>query len=675
MNFMNFKSAVAEQFSRMTKHQVFRTDVDGNTLWDTYLASFPEGSNPIYRKRREYDCSCCRQFIKAVGNAVIIREGQVVSLWDITVDDPEFQSVADAMSSAVKSFPIKDYFLHRENVAGTDKDFEDTVNGVQTWNHFFVNIPQILVAKSPEEKLGKWRTDRELFARALDTITMEAVDTVLELIAQNSLYRGAEHKHTVTVFKGILERHNQNDAHQRLLNTWLNTAATPMPVVGIRNSVIGTLLVDLSEGVDVDRAVTLFEVKVAPSNYKRPTAIVTKSMIESAKKTVEELGLTSALERRHATIGDISVNNVLFADYSAKPLMQDALDVFDKLAESVPEKTTRLSSKVEDVSIDVFLKDILPHATGVEVMMESRHSGNLVSLVAPVDPTAKPLFKWNNMFSWSYNGEMADSIKERVKQAGGNVTGDLCCRLSWFNTDDLDLHMVEPNGYEIYFGNRGRRSPGCGMLDVDMNAGYSSKLTRTPVENIFYTYALQMHEGNYRLFVKNFRRRETNDPGFTVELDFKGDVKTFNYPQAVRDNAVVEVARFSYTHKGGITIKNSLPMSEATRTVWNVPTNTFQKVNAIMLSPNFWDGQGVGNKHFFFMLDGCANETKARGFFNEFLRSDLDKHRKVIEMVGSKMLTDNSDKQLSGLGFSSTQKNSLLCKVTGSFTRVVNIVF
>lgn len=83
----------------------------------------------------------------------------------------------------------------------------------------------------------------------------------------------------------------------------------------------------------------------------------------------------------------------------------------------------------------------------------------------------------------------------------------------------------------------------------------------------------------------------------------------------------------------------------------------------------------MGNKHFFFMLDGCANETKARGFFNEFLRSDLDKHRKVIEMVGSKMLTDNSEKQLSGLGFSSTQKNSLFCKVTGSFTRVVNIVF
>ena len=53
MNFMNFKSAVAEQFSRMTKHQVFRTDVDGNTLWDTYLASFPEGSNPIYRKMVE----------------------------------------------------------------------------------------------------------------------------------------------------------------------------------------------------------------------------------------------------------------------------------------------------------------------------------------------------------------------------------------------------------------------------------------------------------------------------------------------------------------------------------------------------------------------------------------------------------------------------------------------
>jgi hypothetical protein len=95
----------------------------------------------------------------------------------------------------------------------------------------------------------------------------------------------------------------------------------------------------------------------------------------------------------------------------------------------------------------------------------------------------------------------------------------------------------------------------------------------------------------------------------------------------------------------------------------------------MMMSPNFWDDKTVGNKHYFFMLDGCLNDGKARGFFNEFFKEELTPHRKVLEMVGSKMRTDESDRQLSGLGFSSTQRNSVLCRVKGSFNRVVKITF
>jgi hypothetical protein len=95
----------------------------------------------------------------------------------------------------------------------------------------------------------------------------------------------------------------------------------------------------------------------------------------------------------------------------------------------------------------------------------------------------------------------------------------------------------------------------------------------------------------------------------------------------------------------------------------------------MMLSPNFWNGHGVGNKHYFFMLDGCLNDGQARGFYNEFLRAELDKHRKVIELVGSKMKAESSADQISGLGFSSTQRNELLVKVKGSFNRTVKVIF
>ena len=55
------------------------------------------------------------------------------------------------------------------------------------------------------------------------------------------------------------------------------------------------------------------------------------------------------------------------------------------------------------------------------MLLETKHASNLVSLIAPVDPTSGRLLKWDNNFSWTYNGDMADSIKERVKAAGGAV--------------------------------------------------------------------------------------------------------------------------------------------------------------------------------------------------------------------------------------------------------------
>jgi len=168
----------------------------------------------------------------------------------------------------------------------------------------------------------------------------------------------------------------------------------------------------------------MFESKTAPTNYKRPTALVTKAMIAKAQETVNELGLTTALDRRYATIDDITVNNLLFADREAKK----AMNVFDQLTDSTAVDLKKLG-KVEEVSIGDFLTKILPTAKSVDVLLENRHIGNLVSLIAPVDATAKPLFKWPNGFSWSYTGDLADSIKERVKKAGGSVTGKhLDCR-------------------------------------------------------------------------------------------------------------------------------------------------------------------------------------------------------------------------------------------------------
>lgn len=674
-NFKSFKTAVAANFAIMQQYPLFRVAVEKDELWATYLNSFPAGSNPIYRERAEHDCSSCRAFVRSIGNVVAVFDGMVLSLWDILIpEQAAYQAVADALSKLVHSAVINDKFLHYERVAGIDKNFEQITGSgqteVKTWDHFFVNIDPRFVTKKADiaSALAEPRESKNVLLRSLTEITDDAINTVLELIAQNPLYRGEEQKFAVESFGAL--KHifiNLKIDSDRDIFAWANSA-TAGSVARIRNTAIGTLLVDLSNGVDLDVAVKSFESKVAPANYKRPTALVTKAMVEAAKKTVEELGLTSALKRRYATIHDITVNNIVFANRNARRSISG--DVFDDLTVTTKPKNL---DKIEEVGIEKFLSDILPRAASVEIMVENRHASNFVSLIAPDDPTAGEMFKWDNRFSWSYNGEMADSIKERVKAAGGSVTGDLCCRLAWEYTDDLDFHMLEPaKSGHIFYMNRRQKSPSGGILDLDANGADGQRAD--PAENIFYADRRTMKDGMYELRVHNYNRR-SDGAGFEVEIEFDGQVHRIAYEKVLRTNTFVDVAKIKYSRSGGLEIIESLPSSQTSREVWALKTQTFHPVNVLMYSPNYWDERTVGNKHYFFMIYGCRNDGTARGFFNEFLKTDLDKHRKVLEMVGGKVKVECSDQQLSGLGFSSTVRNSVVCRVKGSFTRMLKITF
>lgn len=666
VKFHDFKKAIRKQFESMAGSELFKTDVDKDLLWETYLKSFPEGTNPIFRERTEHDCQCCKQFIRACGNMVTIVDNKLVSIWDIQVGE-HYQTVTDAMSKLVKFKSVKNVFLHREEKVGTDSNIQLLDSGeIIKWQHFYLELPARFVEIDKGTILSEKRSNKEVFKRSLEEITIDAAETVLELIEQNSLYRGEENKGIVELF---LKHKNKYDLIKR--NTkkdnycWLNSVAIG-GAAKIRNTAIGTLLVDISEGKELNEAVKMFESKVAPPNYKRPTALITKSMIANAQKKVKSLGIESALSRRYAIVEDITINNILFADRSTK----EAMDVFDEMAKEAPTKTKNLK-KVEEVDIELFVHDILPKADSVELMFENKHTNNLMSLIAPVDGEAKSIFKWGNNFSWAYNGEVADSMKERVKKAGGNVNGVLRCSLSWFNYDDLDIHVKEPDGNHIYFSNMGVH-PSTGVLDVDMNA--DGRNTRNAVENIVWTNKAKMKEGVYEVLINQYSQRETIDIGFDAEIEFDGVIHSFHYDKKVAGNVLVAKFEF-YKKENNIKFIKALPSTQAAKEIWGVTSQQFHKVSMIMNSPNHWNGRPVGNKHYFFILEDCKNDKRSRGFFNEFLKEDLKEHRKVFEVLGSKMKTEISDNQLSGLGFSSTQRNHVYCKVSGSFNRVVKINF
>lgn len=693
--FKKFKIAVQNQMDKLTKDKVtlFETAITKDDLWNVYLSSFPEGSDEKFRERTEHDCSCCRQFIKNYGNIVSIVDNKVVSIWeDLELEYP-YDIVASKMARAVKAEPVNEVFISRFSKLGTDKNHEEDkkTGKVRVWNHFYYELPTVYVNTNVEiieSDKGKLRTAAETFKRAMEELTLDAGQTILDLINQNSIYRGEEHKKNIEAF--IKAKKEYTKLPDALKHNWIRSNLKGTGTAHIRNTVIGSLLIDLSEGNDLEVSVKKFEQKVAPANYKRPKALVTKKMIEEAQKKIIELGYSDSLGRRHAQVEDITVNNVLFVNRSTKQKIEGPLDVFEDMKKDV-KVTPKTFDKVEEISIDKFVKDVLPTASNIQVMIENKHIGNLVSLISPINKDAACMLKWNNNFSWAYNGDIADSeLKAAVRAAGGRVDGDLRFSFSWNHTGQnqslMDLHVFFPdhdgqpttkchdsygNNRRVGWNNRNDYKTG-GVQDVD-NVDRPGK--RIPVENITFPNKNRLLDGKYKFKIHNWQFRSPCTTGFKAEIALGDDVYTYDYPKVVTNKEWVEVAEA--TLKNGIwTIKHKIPHGDSIIDTWNIKTNTFVNVSTMMFSPNYWDGQkGIGNKHYFFMLEGCKNSDQPRGFFNEFLKDELSEHRKVFEILGSKMKVEDSDNQLSGLGFSSTQRNSIIAKIDGNFKRTLKINF
>lgn len=674
MQFHELNTKLNKHFEAMCQGttSLFEVAIDPDYLWEVYLDSFPPEMNRIFRKRREFDCSCCRNFVKRFGNVVRINDNfEITTIWDFQINHEGYQQVLNNMSSAVREYAINGAYISKERTQGTQMSLDMSGQEVITWNHFFLEIPAKFQYKGRETldtERANVRTTSEVLKRSLEELKPEAMQTVIEMVEESILYRGEEWMRNVIEFRDMQRKYLSLIPSKRNNYLWKMAVTAPGVITRIRNHSIGTLLIDLSAGMEMDAAIARWNNVMAPTNYKQPKGVFSKRQVEDAQRKIEELGYQDSLARRFANLADVKVSDVLFADRNAKKHMGGLGGIMAILKEQVEESPAQFKGATP-ITIEDFLAQ-LSEVENLEVFFENQHQGNLVSLIAPVKTDAMSMFKWGNNFSWAYANNATDSdMKKLVNLAGGKTDGVLRASLQWEHQSDLDLHCTGPNGFHIYFGDKiDRRSNG--NLDVDIIHPTPGK---SSVENINFPELNKMPDGIYQFNINCYNER-SGDNGFKAEIEFGGQLFQFEHNKRMYSGQTVAVARVHLV-SGNMTLDPVLkPTSSSISTeAWGMRTNRFQKVSLMCYSPNYWGPEGTGNKHYMFMLTNCKNPDTPNGFFNEYLYNDLNAHRQVFAALGKLMKVEPSDDQLSGLGFSSTQRASLIVRINNQ--RIYKIVF
>jgi hypothetical protein len=510
-----------------------------------------------------------------------------------------------------------------------------------------------------------------MLVNALLTYSEETVEQALSLIQSETMYRSDNVLGVTKWFKELIEKRNSVNGSVNKTNiVWLAVANAPTGFTHIKSSMIGTLLDDIQNGLSSEIVAARFAEKMNPANYQRSQSAPSENTIYEAEKVVEKLGIADSLQRRYATIDEIP-SFIWKNKEKIKTENKQSSGVFSHLATKTKNNTSNAITIPSAVMTwEKFKRTILPTADKIEALVDN--PDRFMALVTTVDSTSENILQWDNPFSWYYHGGVDGEIRRRVEEAGGRYeNNEIRASLIWEGLTDLDLHCSTPRGEHIYY--HAKRSRDGGYLDLDMNG--IDRNSETPVENM--RWSNNASEGHYKFFVHNYSEKVNGYHGtpFRVELEINGRV--YHYEgEPLTDGQKVTVFEFDYIRGQNISIQGN---TSSTEEAWNVPVNTFVKVNGITNSPNLWGENPVthAGTHVFFLLEGVKDlsEGKGRGFFNEMLKPELRQIRKTLELyTANTPIEDVDGATASGLGFSKDNEWNVILKVTSNHSsRVIKI--
>lgn len=671
----------------LKKDNLFNLKINKDKVWELYLESIPSEHNQVFKERRYYDCNCCRHFLQHMAGIVEIKEdGEVESIWDFETDTYFKQSVKELRKYAhsidvneIENLSFNPRTLRKQK--GSNKKILGVKYNVDedglVFNHFYAeNIPSKYVDCKNTNLINK----KTSLKNTLEVFNLEAIEKTQEAVKEYNLPRFQEKRPIIQKLRDLMFDYANIEEENKEAWLWLVSLKNSEIITSFKNTSAGSLIDDIAKGEDVYSASMKYFSKVDPTKYQqKQNEELSKREIEKVEKYLKENDYMNSIPRRFAEIHDISVNDVLFSNANVRPLMNDSESLFASLKPTKSEAPN--SNKITEISLQEFISK-LSDTEKVEILFTPNLEKHLCSLIAPVNKEAKSLFKWNNGFSWAYNGNIADSsIREQVKKKGGKVDGVLVCSLAWNfedrkNLSDLDLHVKEPEGGYIYYPKKRKKMPSSGMLDVDIID--PERESSFSVENINYTDMKKMPNGKYEFYVNLFSGGRGMKNGFDIQLKIFDKIIEYKYTDReysyINGNATSAI-HIATIEKQGSKLKliegvGLTPITNKTdvHKTWNMNTNTYQEVLVASYSPNYWTQNEVktGYQHLMLFCKDTINEENPNGFFNEFIKKDiLNQGKAVIQVLGKKAKVKDNQEQLSGFGIALDKRIEFTVKIDG----------
>lgn len=440
-------SGIRKEFEKNVKDggaPLFTTDAFG--LYDLFLQNLPQEA------RQHYNCNACRHFVNRFGGLVRIDEttgGQYPVMWS-TKAPAFFADAVKAVRDRVKTAKVAGVFVT------SDKDLGTAVTG--SWKHMAVEMPKSMIyanrLRTAYQASAEKAEDHRLLCEAVKKYRIETVETAVNLLRSDSLYRSEKVLGVAEWFLGVLQAVKGKRKTYNVL--WYKAATAPVGFCHISASMIGTLLDDIEAGHDFATVSRKFAEKMNPLQYQRPQAAPSAGNVAQAEKIVERMGIENSLKRRFARLDELQT---LWLPSVASNRTVKAGGVFAgvQTKESIKKTENSISSPAVTMTWEKFQRTVLKTARKIEFYVTGS-SDNFSAILTSEDLSAPPILQWDteenrNPFSWYVYSGGSYPARWNLERGYVDVTGVVLQPNMW-----AEGH--EHNGKSVFFILKGAKDTG-----------------------------------------------------------------------------------------------------------------------------------------------------------------------------------------------------------------------